>query len=367
MGNKNTYQIILYNQNATEIKTIQDIHTLDLKRAVNDIGTLTLVIPSWDLYSFVKPNSIISVSRSIDGGNLAVVGDTVFFVTGINRIRERRQKYLEITCVDTIGILDRRIIPYPAGSAYSAKTDFADDMCKVIMRENYGSLATGTNRTSSLLTIQSDLGAGPSISKSFAHKKVLTTLQDIAQQSYEEGEYLAFDIFASLQDFSLEFRTYTGQRGVDRRYSTLVQPITIDADLNIGDFSFMRDYSKQATFIYAAGRGQESNRTLATANDETRVYGDLGRVERFIDARGSTDAYVLAEAQSALRDGKPRKSFVGEFLQSENMRFGKEINYGDYLLLQVEKEILEVRIDAFGLKLNSDGKENVMVVLRSDS
>jgi hypothetical protein len=360
------YEIRLADQSGNEIKTLVSFNNLKLARVVSDVGNLELKIPSWDDYDNFKPDSRIGVYRSVAGEPPKLIGETIWIVTGRKRIRRKRQKYLVVYASDANLILQRRIIAYQAGTAEAVQTNQVTDLLTHIVRDNLGSDATDTSRTVSVISLAGFTTLGPIISKSFPYKNLLTTLQEICQSSYSSGTYLAFDLVAlDLNNF--QFRSYPNVRGVDRRYESAVQPVVIDADLNLGDFELFEDYSNNANVIYAAGQGESTARELVTLVDSSRNYSNIGRVEKFVDARNnSTTALVTAEALSALRNYRPKRSFVAEFIQSEDMLFGRDINFGDYLPVQVENLVLDCRIDAFALELDESGLETVKIVLRAD-
>jgi hypothetical protein len=362
------YEIRIANQAGVEIKTLVNFSHLTLARVVSGVGNLELKLPGWTDFDLFKPDSRIAVYRSIAGEPLKLVAETIFIVVGRKRIREKKQKYLVITAKDANLILERHIIAYNSGTTEAQKTDQIDDMMKEIVRENIGADCVEPARTIDEVTIASNTSTAPSISKSFSRKNLLQTLQELAQASYSTGTYLAFDLIAYDVN-SFEFRTYPNVRGVDKRYEGNVQPVIIDADLNLGDLELDENYESNINFIYVGGQGEGAERTVTEREESTRNYSNIGRVEKFIDARNAnTGALLTAEALTALRNYRPRISFKAEFIQTKNLLFGRDINFGDYLPVQVDQStIIDCRLDAFKLEIDGNGQETVTIILRADN
>lgn len=361
------YEVRISDQSGNDIGQQTNFTSIKLSRAVNDIGTLELIVPSWDTFDLFKPDARISISRSINNGPLKLVGDTVWIVTGRKKIRKNRSKSLVIYAKDSNLLLDRHIVAYSAGTSQAQQTTYADDLMKSLVSQNLGSSATDTTRAITGLTVASNNSLAPSLSKAFSYRNVLTVLQELSQASYQTGTYLAFDIYCASAN-SFDFRTYPNVRGIDKRYSTAALPLVINSDINIGDMEYFEDYEKNANAVYAGGQGEQSNRLIVTQIDSTRNYSNIGRIERFVDARNAnTSALVSSEASTALRNNRPKTSFVGTLIQTDNLLFGRDINFGDYVSVQVDvKTIVDCRIDAFGIQLGADGKEVVTIVFRSD-
>ena len=98
-------------------------------------------------------------------------------------------------------------------------------MFKAILRENAGALATDTARDlSAWLTIAANVSATPILrSLDLTNRTVYDALVEIANASANDAAtptWLGFDIALAYQQLTglLEFRTYTGQRGIDHRF-----------------------------------------------------------------------------------------------------------------------------------------------------
>lgn len=266
-------------------------------------------------------------------------------------------------------ILKRRIVAYAAGSSQADKAaDFADDLMKEIVAENFLGSATDTTRQiTAYLSAEGDLSQGASIAKAFSRRNVLVVLQELAQASALAGTYLAFDVVMSTPSSS-QFRTYAGQRGVDRRYTGgQDQPLFGPDYGNVAAASLDYDYSEEATSVYAGGQGLESSRAIGTATDATRIAASpLNLLEYFTDARMTEDATQLAdEADAALRERRPRKTFQATLVQTPAATYGLHYGFGDYLTVQFRGQSIDCRLDSVLVKA-TEQNEQIEAILRAD-
>jgi len=173
------------------------------------------------------------------------------------------------------GLMDRRIIAYAAGSAYASKAaTFADDQIKTFWKENAGASISSADRDgvetqadlSAYITTQANLGTGASVAKAAARRSLLAVAQELAEASSTAGTYLTFEIIAPTEG-TLELRTYTTQRGVDRRASTS-SPVILREQHRLG--------SRDGFHIKLSQQRSRASRKQA--------YGS-----RYSDCRGSRD------------------------------------------------------------------------------
>jgi len=275
---------------------------------------------------------------------------------------EAGHKTFIVTGFDTMHLLKRRYNLWAAtnAKAIAAAVD-ADNLLKDIFDNNLGATA-GTGRDlSSLITTQIDLSAGPHITKDYPWANVLTTMQEIAQASTTAGTYLAFDIIATGSSF--EFRTYTGQRGLDRRLTTNYALIIGPEFGNMTAAEVDDDHSDEITYVEVGG---SDSGTLA-ATDAARVgQSPFGRIEYFETSSESTIAGLSDAADAALRAGRPRTSFSGVLNQTEGTRYGLHYAFGDYLTAQYEGITYDCRLDAVKVSIQG-GAESVECILRVEA
>lgn len=364
------YEIRLYSAAGLLQAIIENFAKLSYALAVNTVGSLTLTIDD-RYYRYMERDARIEVYRTYTGGRPYLEGPTVWFVRYFERdLDADGNPSLTITAYDAKYLLTGRHVMYAAGSSQAKKTAALDDMMKAIVRENLGSSASGKRNISSLLAIQGNLTLAPSITASFAYKPVLDTLQTLAQLSFTNGTYLAFDIVANgpAPNNALEFRTYVNQRGVDHSYPNGKPPLLIDPGLaNLTEVVRSTDYRDEVSMVYAGGQGEESNRVIQSAGDASRETGPFSYREKFIDARNSSDANgVLSEAAAELRASRVKRSFSATLLETDGLIYGKHYGLGDVLTPQYQGEAITCRLDAVLVDVDN-GEEKITAKLQSDT
>jgi len=346
-----------------KLAQVDSFLALDMARAVNDVGVLTLDLdPNTDVSQF-RLDGRLSVYRQGSAGGYRLQTETVWFVRQWRRVMyDSGERVLRVTAYSASDLLARRIVAYAAGSAQDA-----DDMMKAIVRENLYDTPTDTDRSlGGYLTIQADSASASSISKAFSRRNVLTTLQEIAETSAEGGEPLFFDIVAPSSG-ALEFRTYTGQRGTDRTLSS-ASPLIMSPELGtIRGGELFEDYANEVTVVYAAGSGEGEDREVIEIEDGLRSRSSpFGRIEALRDARhGATGASLIAEGQSYLRANRPKRIFTAQLVDTPQVRYGIEWQWGDKVTAQFEGLSFDCHIATLRIQV-SKGRESVTANLRAE-
>lgn len=274
---------------------------------------------------------------------------------------------------DLNSLLNRRIVAYAAASAQAQKTGAADNLIKAIVRENLGSSAIAARDLSaSGFTVQADVSLGTSLSKGFSWRNLLLVLQEIADASHStEATSVYFGIVPLNLGWDCEFRTNIQQWGNDHRFQTGTQGAVIfSLELgNISDASRQREYRNELNYAYAGGQGEESARIIQEASDTVRIGSSpFNRREIFVDARGLADtASVLAEAQAAVRSGRPRNFFSGNITNIGQYIYGRDYFHGDYVSAFYLGELIDCRIETVQVRISGGGDEQVSFTLRSEN
>lgn len=370
------YAVELYSPLGTELATLDNLIVLDYARRVNNVGQLSVTLSTkYDSLIFyggdVIPDLKLSVKRRIGGGSFVLDMATIWLVrSAVRTIDENGQALTTLIAEDLISILNRRIVAYAAGSAQADKTAVADNFIKAIVRENLGTLATDTSRSvATYLSIAADVSAGPSISKAFSRRNVLTVMQEICKSANEAGTYLAFDIVATSPSSPPVFSTFTGQRGIDRRWPGGLAPIVLG--IEFGNLSFVRreyNHIDEVTYGYAGGQGQGVDRLIGAAQDATRIAkSPFGRIESFSDARsgGTTQAQVDDEADSLIKNNIPKNIFEARIVDTPKTVYGLHYGYGDYVTAVFQGESIDARIDSVRIRFEG-GKETIEANVRVD-
>lgn len=346
--------------------------SLKYTRVVNDIGSLTIELPNSFNTSLLRaPDGRIEVWRQIPGGLPYLDTGTTWLIKKVTSARDDRGLLTTVVEADTpLSILREpgRFVNYNADDAASSFTATAyDDAMKTIVRQNAGTGTSGQRNIAAYLSIAGNLSLAPAGSKAFAWRDVLKVLQEIATASAQNSVYLAFDIVAPTPD-TLEFRTYTQQRGTDHRFPAGLNPIIIGPDFgNMGACNLTTDWRDEITYALAAGRGEGSERLGASAIDSTRMgMSPFGWREKFVNAtQYDSTTGLSAEAEAMVRNGRPRRIFRGKILDVPDTRYGVHWAWGDFVTVQAFGESFDARIDAIEVEVRQ-GRETINAWVRGD-
>lgn len=351
------------------LTTVEPI-AVDGVRVLNDYGTVKYLFDaSFDDY--IELDRIIEWWRGSDPGKLRL--HQLIFIRGWELYTDSDGRNLtKVWGPDQNELLAHRIVAYAAGSAEASKTDYADDMMKAVVNENMIDAGSETFRVypATNFTKQADLSDGPSITKAFSRKNVLEVLQDICDASATGGTDLYFDIVPSVlsdQSLTFEFRTYTGQRGVDHSSAAVDQVFFGPAYGNMFGASYSENWTEEANYIYAGGDGEGDARQVLTAYDSTRyTLSPWALRERFTDGRGLETAALQSKANEELDKGKPVKTFSGTLLSTPNTTYGVHWNFGDRVTAEYRGRQFDGIVKAVQISLGEGGRETITGVFEVD-
>lgn len=330
------YEIWLTNDYGLRLAQIDNFLNLEASKVVNRIAFFGMSLPlSFDI-DFIKPDNMIQIWRQPPGSRLFLWN--VYFIRKWKFSTIGGQEAVGIAGPDINDLLRRRIVAAYSGSAQAVKADYADDMMKEVVTESIADGVAPTpdagTRVWSDLSIQGDLGNGPTITKSFPFGKLLTTsgqgvLPIIEKAAREEGTEVFFAIEPNVisgNSITFQFRTYTGQPGQD-----VSSQVTFDQDDgNMQDPELEYDYTEEENYIYAAGQGEGIGRNVQQVYDSDR-YGisQWARCEGFADARDqASNNGVISSGNDQLYIGRPRVRFTATPLDTEGTRFGENWDFG---------------------------------------
>lgn len=310
------------------------------------------------------PLTMLEVYRQVDGV-WYLEGDRIWWLMdAVDFVTSDGLRGQQLVFYDANAMLQGRRNLYQAGAAQSDMTKAADNMLKAIVTANCTTSATDTTRAWSGLSVQADLTACTSISKAFAWRPVLTVMQEICKQALQNSNYLTWD-FVRTGIGTHEFRTFTGQRGVNRGASS-GQILRLTAE-NGGLISPRLKMERHGfpNHVTAAGRGEEISRSLKTATDAQAPAGML-RFENFIDRRNvDNDTDLQSEAYAEYQASKPRFVFDAQLGQTASIRYGLDINYGDLVSASFAGYEFDCHVRAVRIKVDGNGNEELDVKLRN--
>lgn len=358
------YEVRIYDAFMNLLLILNEWILLEYGRVINDIGTLQLTLDfSYFIYLAGQKDAVIEVWRKVDDStNWYLDGETQYNLRRIDlKLNTDNSETIIIYGYDNISLIARRSVIFKAGSSQAQKTAALDNMSKAIIRENHVS-PTDPLRVISGMTCQLDLTLAPSQTKAFSNRNCLDVIKDLADASFTNGVYMAFDVVPIPATLSCEFRTYIGQRGLNRSAlnpSTANTGIILDAEYDsLSEITKSFDWTDEATYIQANGPGQDADRLSAPALDATRLYGtSRGRVELVIDARNALDqAGTQAEADRALRQYRKRINYLGTATDTEQIKLGRDYKFGDLVTGQFFNDAVDVRVEAYKIKVDSSGE-----------
>lgn len=343
-----------------------------LNCAPGAVGVLELELPRSFNTSLLFRDGRIGPWRSISGRPPYLDNGALFTIETLRY----RSTYTFLRAYHMTGLLDRRIIAYAAGSSYSQKAAApADDQLKTFWKENAGASVVSSDRDgvetqadiSAYVSTQANLGLGASIAKAAARRKLLAVAQELCEASTTAGTYMTFEIIAPTES-TLELRTYTTQRGVDRRAGT-ASPVILREQAGVLENAQLEiDYHNEKTFVVAGGQGEGTQRLIATALDTARMgVSPFGRIEDFADMSNvSSSTYLQDDADAGLRYGRPVISFTGDLIETPALTRSIQFDLGDILTAEdpQTRQQYDVRLDMVHESGDSSGRKT-QISLRS--
>ena len=317
---------------------------------------------SWDL---LQPDTIVLPFRSVQPGIFKLDMESAFLVHTRQRIFAAGQKAISLECACGNDLLRRRIVDAASGTAQASKSGAAGDVMKAIVREQMGSSA-GARDLAPYFATQANAGHGASVSKAFAWRNVLPVLQELAFASVQSGTYCTFDTVYDAANNRFEFRTYAGQRGIDRRGGTPLD-LVLDPDRGtIDDVSVTESWDREVNYVRAGSKGEGTARVVVNFSDiARRDRAPLARREAFVDARNTnTFDELYGEAISAVYAGRPTQVTVGRVQETPGTIYGLDWGYGDYVRVQVEGRVQATRLEGVSVHISESGVEAVKAAVR---
>lgn len=369
-----TYEIWHTTDAGVRIQLLDDILGGSFTKEVNAIAPFSINLKSTFDTSTIKRDQMIQLWRAPAGGRLALW--QAYFIRNWQWATLGGREIRLFGGADPKDLLRRRIVAAFAGEPQSAKVDFADDMMKEIVTE---SIADGIAPTPDAgtrvipLAVQADQGDGPTLTRSMAWQRLLLTsgggaIGGTARAALEAGTEVFFDVVpinVTSRSIGFEFRTYTGQPGIDRTATGFV----FDQDEgNMINPSRTLDATEEANYIYAGGKGAEAARTIEQVWDAIRFgVSQYGRCEAFADARNTEVANAIREeGRERLEQGRPVERFSAIPVDTRGSRFGVDWNFGDRVKAKYLREEFETIVRATTILLNSRGRESIRARLDVD-
>lgn len=348
-----TYSVYLNNSAGARLAVLPFL-SLTYRLAVCTVGALEVEVPP-DVLPLLSRDAQIEVWRSVDGGAEYLEGEKKWFIRAWSQSLGL-DKRVTISAVCPNDILRRRIIAYEADTAFSDKSGNADNVLKEYADDNLVTIdasrdVVGSSGIGTLFSIAPDLSQASNISVMAARDNLLETCRKICETSTMDGTYLAFDVVWT--GFRFELRTYTGQRGVDRRAGVI-----LGTEFgNFADGVYTENYGGEITCVIGGAQGVGSARTIAALSDSTRIAASpFGQIEAFLQGQASGyDSTSLGDQVSAaLRAGRPVRTITGRVTDTPGTKYGRDWGWGDQVTVQVGGVNYGARIDLITVTVTGD-------------
>lgn len=362
------YQFDWYAPDGVQLGAIQAVNSLVIVRTESEVGALSLTLP---LGGF-KPGDwrvgqILEAWRE-KAGTLTLHGETAYFVQDWEYSTVRGEDLITVYASDANCLLATRIIADYTGTNETEITGAADNLMKTLVKAALGSDATGGRQLPGF-TVQAPVGQAPTVTRSVGWTNLLDTCRELTNAATELDVYTAFDVVRTAP-MKFEFRTYTGQRGADHRRSSGDVRLVGEQYGNLEEARRRTAHGEEANYIYAGGKGEGSDRYIKETSDPARIGAGFpwNRKELWVDARNQDDnAGVDADAEAALREGRPKVIVSGRLVDTPGMQYGLDYQWGDVLSVEAFGEAVDCHVASVRIDYNASTGEKIDVVLRGDA
>jgi len=341
-------------------------------RKVNTIGTVQVQLPyTFDkkLFTVANPREyMLQVWRKPPGGTMSLF-NTYLILKARRTANPTPRGAFYLYGYDMNVLMYRRIVAAFAASTEARLTEEADDMLKTLftnaLSDANDPTPTAGTRAWPNLTIAEKAASAPSVTLDLEYQKLLTfagggAFKKIANASREAGTDLFFEVQPNevLQNsINFIFNTFTTQIGRD-----LTDSITLSiANSSITNADATYDYSKSENYIYAGGQGQEDARKIEQAyNEADYLRSQWARSEGFKDVPSVEDDSLENEADAALMEAQRLIDFKGTIVDTKQLRYGRDYNYGDLVTVKAWGDQFDAMINSVVVGMK-DGKDILQV------
>lgn len=363
------YNIEILDSSGTTLDMIEDAISLSAARAFNTKGNATLVIPNHYQRSWFEYDTRFRIYRIGRSRKPHLFGDTVWF---LRKFRNRRtERIYEVEMVDTIGILEKRVVAYTSETPYADKTleEFGlitpnddlriDNMMRQYVRENMGADVLDAARTISLVDVEIDRSLAPYGEKQASWSDLEATISDLANQSAGKGMELFYD-FIAMTDGTFMFRVWKDVRRIDHGTESSL-PLEFDDESGaLVDVVEEDDYTDYANYCYVLGYDKGPAQIVVEEFDTLRVGRNaLSRVEFTSTGSDSdVDSVLESEGQAAIRGRRGRRNVTAKLSDMATLDYGEQFAYGDKVIARIGGFRYDVHLDAVATNWSA-GVENL--------
>lgn len=347
---------------------LQQAGQFEYLKVLNDVGFFSLQVPLSFDRSLIRRDARIEFWRAYPGGALRL--EQVGLLRRAQFATDAGGKTsIVLSGPDLNHLIKRRYVLYYAGASQAvAANEYADNLCKRLIRENHGSSATETARdwTSLGLSVAANTSSAQQVSLAFHYENVLAVCQEAAEASRQKGTALYFGV-VPLSPASFEFQTKTGQWGYDRTLAGLQGTLAREFG-NLAEPSLDLDWFDEVTHMTALGKGQGAAQQVRSAQDDGRLQASVwGRIEGVKNASGAEDSTTVTDAAKAgLEAARPHTRFRGRIVQTAGFVYGRDWDFGDRFTWQYEDQGGYGVARSLRVSVAGDGKESIEARLETE-
>lgn len=386
------YELWLTDDTGHRLGLLKNMAFMNYTRAVHQFGTLSFGLPfqpfAREYLPWFRPDWRVEVWRSAAYG-IPMRREDVFLLRKPEvYTRQDNTQIIQFYGRNGRDLLNRRFVIQRAGTQWTEKTDYADDLMKAIVREQmlYDSALDEDGASDNTrawprneFTVQGDVSLGPSRTLAFDGKRVLDVLKDInayTLQAYKDDPdnklRVFFDVVPqelnpedndSASTLGWQFVTRAGLYGADR---TNELEFSLDNE-NIKTPSYAISHLDEVNSVFVLGNGRGATQIIENVQDSSRVSAsNWNRCEGVVSASSETTATGLQHAGTAeLEKGKPVESLPLVFLNTTGSSttprslYGLDWDLGDRLRVSYASKQFEAEVNLVFVSVDEDGVEEI--------
>lgn len=367
-------RIVLRTHDGEQLAILQNLVKWELTRVENNKGWFTITA------SKNFDPRLLGVDRLLEFWRQPIGGEDMLLGVGFMRYWEWYEddgrEVVRFGGPDQVELVERHIIGYQANTANTDKTGYADDMIKAIIRENYVFATAGNDDygrprgyPAANFECDPDEGAGESLTRQFAWRNTLPTIQELAESSRSYGTPVFFDVVPN-GPARFMFRTWVDVRGIDRTLGAGVVPIVFSkAAGNLGNPSLKFDYTNELSYIFGGGGGEGPVREIdpehGPISQMRESESQWNKREAFQDARECkrNRPCIAAKAFRRLQQHRAKTIFKGDLLDMPQSRFGVDWNFGDKVSSRYRGFDFDGHVRAFTITVDENKVEKIAAKL----